>query len=169
MILVLSKGVWLRYCLHMCIFDFSIFCLESDFPSAVNAVGCHHPGLKHWFPQLIKLASQGLQLNIYGMAFSSKVSPSQSHSLSGPSASNDYFMWNNNNLDLLTSIRTKLKDYLSPEFSVVSVKAFVGTESQFIVFIFPDISFSFFLTHRGWLQNTSLIKILYVELDFNTV
>lgn len=32
MILVLIKGVWLSYYLHMCIFDFSIFCLESDFP-----------------------------------------------------------------------------------------------------------------------------------------
>lgn len=92
-----------------------------------------------------------------------KVPPSQSQSL--------WMNWVKLLLDVrlqkpnrLTYIRTNLKDHLSPELSMVSAKAFVGTETQFQVFLCPDRTFSVFLIHRGRFWDTSLIKILYGNL-----
>lgn len=158
---------------------FLSFDLESDFLSAVGAELCPQVGTE----VLIPSANGSWQLQAFSwipMAWLSvKVTKGQSHgllkvmafsksqSLSGPTASNDYFMWDYKSLDLLLYIRTNSNSHSAPELPKVSMKAFVGTESQFS-FPLPRQKF-LFLTHRCQFWDTSLINILYANLCWESV
>lgn len=88
---------------------------------------------------------------------------SKSRSPSGTTASNNDFMCDYKSLDLLSYIRTNLKDHSDPELPMVSAKSFVGTESLFKVSLYQtEVSLSY--STGVAFEITSVINTLYANL-----